>query len=466
MKDDLFKTTGIFSLPGKNTVKSYGDLKIAKHIELNLLEALPDEVLEKQKTRIIKEKDNEPEYNFVIGNSPDGFIVLHKKHFGRNMKFKGDFNSTSEKFTYALISDQDFSQNLANISFETIEIKLIRTNDFIKKSNITGKIKSDSNNRLLSLSINFDLRNLILHSFETSEYKIAFLGQYKHNLRADDPIRNHYPAEETPIINISKKLGTFSVEEVNQIALSIRNFMAFALREPLFWVELIGINNCTVEREIIKAKTKLFFSGTYYEEITKSSRRLLFNLKDTKRSLGKYFERWLNSEKQYKKLHNNFFRNVYATQYWESMFLSYVTGLEQYIDTEFKAQIVKKKNGKYKNEMKKIEPIISNLPNTTVGTYMKSKLGEFKSSVNLKMKLSSFRVVLPKNLKKYLTDDDIELIVKTRNTLAHEGVSTNLRKQILNSEILGKLHRMSEVCLLRSIGMPLQIIEEVINSSI
>lgn len=466
MTGSKFETSGYFFLPKLKKQKQYGTLSIdGNNIRLKLINELPDLVLVKDKVRNILPRNNEPEYSTVFGLTADGCIRLKKQHFGRSVRwgFSG-FHPTEESFSIALVSEENINQGKKEPKFKRVKFKIIRSKDFINISNISGGITTKEDN-FTEFSMKAELSKALLFEFTSNIYKIRFEAEYNFSLQTDNPEKNHMPIEERPVITIEKTRGYLSVEEILELVFSFRNLIAFALRDSVYPTEINAFNEAVpkepnTKKEILK--TKMFIHDKNYKEITKSNRFYhLFNLQDLQDNMGKYFGAWQKSRKKYRVLHDNFFGNLYNNNlYWENRVLSLISGIESYVDLELKTKIVTQKIKTQEKEIAEAEVILKTLPENEFSKYINGRVVDYRKNASLKQKFIALVELLPEKFKSTIDNKDIDIILDLRNAIAHGGDAQKHVEIGIDKDILEKLEKLAEFCLLRSMMLPNEKIEQ------
>jgi hypothetical protein len=463
-------TKGYFFLSELPDKKCYGNLIIkGNDISLELLDGLADLELNQTGTRHVFAHGNKPEYQKVFGLTSEGSIVLLKNHFGRSMKFKY-LSETKESFFMAFVSEEDLTEN-QELEFEEINIKYIRLKDFVNIRSVNPSITYDeSTKKPLEFTVRAELSKKAYFIVKTSKYKISFEPSFTYSLMTDDPISHKFPLNEFITLKVKKNSGKFNKDEVVDIVYSLRNFIGFALRDAIYPTEVICRNSANKE-EIEKLgkkylDTKVYFHEREYLPIEKSKNYdFLFLATDLGNDLGKYIEKWIDSQKKYPILHKNYFTYLYIDKaIWESIVLTLIIGIEDYIEKELKKEIIEEKNKVVnKDEIKAVKKQLTRLKDSKLKEFILEKIGYFSSDVSFVEKLSAIRKVLPEYLSQKLSDDDITLIKDIRNKIAHGNVPSDLYKKAENQEIVWKLVRINEICLMTSIGFNAEMINKFIS---
>lgn len=463
LNKNTFETTGLWFLPELPDQKSYGKLRIKNNkIELELLGGLQDLILLRDKTRVVVDGYNEPEYTTVLGQTSEGYVVLKKNHFGKSMSFKGGFTTTSETFSRAIVSEENILENHEKIEFQEIELKFIRLKDFIGESKITTAYRTDDK-KIIGFEAIADVKDFIFKEYTSAQFNFKFGAEYKYRPLDSDPIKNHVSIQEIPVVSINSIGSSINVDSAIDLLFSLRNFIAFALRDAIYPLSLVGVNKSSGESKV-KSKTRIYFADREYPQITKSDNyNTLLSLKKLDK-FGETFEQWQDSEEKFKVIHNNFFGKMYnKNQYWENQFLSLVTAIETYINLTLKTSIVSEKNKEIINDISDAEKHLDGVANMQIQEFLKGRLNNFKSDTSLKMKFSKFIETLPSNLKTNINSNDLEVILKLRHSIAHGGITQKLIKKAFERKILRKLNYVVEYTLLKTIGFSNSDIDELIT---
>lgn len=459
------KTKGNFYLPEEKGRKCYGNLVIKNNeIRLDLLNGLTDLEIKKTGRRNIFKRKNIPEYKEVLGMTVEGAVVLLKNHFGRLQHFNY-LTETSELFSMAFIGEEDFSEQ-EDLSFKELTIKYVRLKDFVNKTKITQtkEIEGSKRTKEDKVKIQADIDYKPLLSFTSKEYTFTVEASYKlFSSNNNDPLKSVYSITEEPYIRIRKKRGKIDREEIIKIIYKLRDFLAFALRDSIYPTEVFGFNPSINDKKK-KLKTGIFLAEQDHEGIKESNPfQFLFTSTQIGNDLSKYISKWLELSEEHPVFYENYINFLFSQDSgWEGVILKLILAIENYVDISLKRNLLKKKKKNIsKKDIKQANTKIQEISQKDLSAFLLSKVGYFLTDISFKQKFGAIYAILPIHIqKRFNPEEDVILINRVRNAIAHGGMTKELYEEAEDQEILIKLRCICEFCLMKSIGIKEEIIEK------
>lgn len=455
-------TKGNFYIPEEEENKCFGNLVIEGNIiKLELLGGLSDLTLKETGRRDIFRRNNKPEYRNVYGTTGQGYVALVKNHFGRSLNLKL-IVETSESFSLAFIGDEEFNSD-KKPAFKELRLRYIRLKDFVK-GRIIQKVGANSAEGLQTRRIKIEAKvnDEPLLRIETKRYEIVFDSDYSQKIVSNDPSDFNHSIIERPIIRIVKKRGLMHRKEVLTLLFGIKEFLGFALRDGIYPTEAYGINH--KGKDILR--TQIHTAESEYNIIDSSNKhQFLFVLSQVEKDIGMYLENWLLLKKKSTILYTNYMTFLSSQdRSWETSVLKLILAIEDYFERNLKEEFLKRKEKLIPEEViEDARSKIKKIENEELLGYLLGRIGSYNKEATFRQKFSFLYEDLPKHLKDSIDiEEDIDLISRVRNAIAHGGLTKKLFEEARNKELELKLVKLTEFCLMKSIGFNDKFIDEAV----
>lgn len=431
MKNGKLSSHGKFFTKGNPKAKWYGNLIIEDNIIR--LESI-DNHFESAIGGILS--PNNKKETVIIGDTSEGSVALIGNGTIENVRLNF-ISETRERFYMALLSqEEDLSVN-KNLEFKEISLNIVRLKDFIAKGNLIQSLTFDKKKRVKRIQITAKLTRKPYFKFRTSNYLFYFDLNHQFSLTNNDNIiANEFPLKEFVSLRIKKIKGKFNYKEILNLIYKTRNFFALSVRDPIYFHSLSMRNYADKKtRQQYGSKylsTKLYLSEREFEEIKKPNQhKYSFKLDDIQNNISNLYEKWIDLEKDYPVLYNNYFAYLYDNKTsWESIFLKLVIGIEEY----------------YKINRKTLEKI---------------DVVEIKDKRRSSPKrMQQIKELLPNQLKNSISDDDICSIMDIRDHIAHNSVPQTIINAMKEQNLIRKLIQINETLIMMVVGFEDDIIEK------